>query len=91
VDLPTFRAQYPEMASVPDPMITAYLARAANRLDPLVWGTKLEEGIGLLTAHLLALSPAGLSARLATDKGQSTYGEQFSSLERVVSIALRTT
>lgn len=91
MNVPTFLATYPEFSGIDPDMVTPFLARATTRLDPTVWGTRLEEGIGLLTAHLLALSPAGQMARLVSEKGKTTYGTEFATLCRVVSIAIRVT
>lgn len=80
MDRPTFRAQYPEYATAPDALVDAYLARATARVDAGVWGALKDEGIGLLTAHLLALAPNGQFARLQSNKGETTYGKEYDRL-----------
>lgn len=53
-----FRARYPEFASsvtYPDVTVQEWLDTAASFLVPARWGTSLSLGIGLFTAHYLAL------------------------------------
>jgi len=77
LNLAGFRALFPEFAKANDALVQSRLDQAAKRLDVAVWGIRIDEGHGLLTAHLLALSPFGQAARLVSDKGQTTYGKQY--------------
>lgn len=56
--LAEFRARYPEFASTtvyPDVIVQDWLDTADTFLVPERWGTSLNLGIGLFTAHFLAL------------------------------------
>jgi hypothetical protein len=86
--LAAFRVRFQEFQSAPDELITDFLARAAGRIDPLVWADKTDEGHGLLTAHLLANSPNGQMARLSSDKGTTTYWTDYKSLREEVTCGL---
>lgn len=72
-----FIAQFPEFARVQPPVVNAQLARAARWVDPAVWRTQATDGMMYLAAHFLALSPFGMSTRLAAKDGTTTYKKQF--------------
>lgn len=58
MDAPTFRIVYPQFADLniyPDAAIVYWIGTAVERLPPLRWLDVLDEGIGLFTAHKLAL------------------------------------
>ena len=80
--LAQFRVSFPEFKSATDPLVEACLARAESLIEPSVWLGLTDEGHGLLTAHILALSPNGQMARMQTDKGKSTYGTEYQSLRQ---------
>ena len=89
LDATAFLAEYPEFTSVSTSapgLLTAKLAAAAASIGN-AWGDLgLEDkGHGLLTAHLLALTPNGKPFRLQTDDADSTYGKQYRDLR--VSVA----
>jgi hypothetical protein len=75
-----FRILYPEMARLPNGQVDAFIALAALDVDPAIWGAETDHGIGLRAAHYAALAPQGQQARLASVKGQTTYGIQFEAL-----------
>lgn len=76
-----FRAWFPEFGQTPETQVQGAIDRAALEVDATTWGTTADTGIGLLTAHYLSLSPAGKTARLQSEKGKSTYLEQFQRLQ----------
>lgn len=84
IDIVAFRAAFPEFNTAPEYLVLAKLDQAAARLNPDVWGSRLPEGHGMLTAHLLALSPFGVANRLISKDGTTTYGNQFEGLAATV-------
>jgi hypothetical protein len=89
MDLAAFRARHPAFARSGDELVNAVLAAAALEMDVSVWGDSFDEGHGLLTAHKLATAPEGMNARLQTEKGKSTYGDEYLNLVRTVSCGIR--
>ena len=69
MDLATFRIIFPETRPLTDPFIQAHLDLAANELDPLVFGARFDTAHGYYTAHRIAISPAGRTAKLQTKSG----------------------
>ena len=87
-----WRLRFPEFDSASDTLVDGFLAQAWRRIDEEVWGEKADDGHGLLTAHLLALSPHGQMARLTQKdvaKTTSTYGLEFGKLEEQVACGIR--
>lgn len=90
VDLRHFRARFPEFNNAPDTLIQATLDGCAVEFASSIWGTKLDEGHGYLTAHKLSLSPFGQQARLADGKrGETTYMLEYTRLVRIVAQGFR--
>jgi hypothetical protein len=89
VDLATFRTQYPEFAKTSDPLVSTMLAAAASRMSQPYWGDQYDQGHGLLTASMLAIAPNGMTARLQSDKGMSTYAQAFDALRTEITFADR--
>lgn len=56
------------------------LDAAAAKMSQPYWGDQYEQGHGLLTAALLAKAPNGMTARLQSDKGTSTYQKDYEDL-----------
>lgn len=81
LNLATFRVQFPEFNSAPDPLVQSRLDQAERRINSEVWGPKENDGHGMLTAHLLALSIFGQMAKLQSKTGETTYGVQFEAME----------
>lgn len=84
-----FRATYPEFSTADDALVQRFLDSSAGELDSDTWGEYLHTGHGLLTAHMLAISPMGEFARLQSDKGQSTYGAEYEKRRYNVTALLR--
>lgn len=78
------KASFPELVSAGDPLITAKLAEAITQVDYSVYTPAAagDMAVRYLTAHLLALSPFGNSARLANKDGSSTYETMYLRLQR---------
>jgi hypothetical protein len=73
IDVATFRASYPEMLNVPDAFTLARLVEAEGSIDVEALGSRNESAVFAYAAHLIATSPGGLMARLASDRASSTY------------------
>jgi hypothetical protein len=67
-----FRAIFPEFTveAYPDTQVQFWLDSAANALNPRVWGARLNEGIALYVAHMLAVNT--LKRRLASGGSGAT-------------------
>ncbi len=83
-----FLTAFPEFRSADNELIDAHLSRAALSIGE-AFGTHADEAHGLLTAHMLALSPFGQNARLVSDKGESTYGTQYRTLSEQCASGIR--
>lgn len=71
--LAQFRTYYPEFSKVPDDLVQGALDRAALDIDLTVWGDRQDVGHGLKAAHILAISPMGVMARMVAKDGSTTY------------------
>ncbi len=94
VSIATFKAHFPEFADAraPDDLIAAKLDEADNQTNSETWGDLLDQGILYLAAHLLATSPFGQQARLASSDATSTYGNRYDRLAKSSQVGLlRTT
>lgn len=78
----TFRARYPEFETVPTLTLQAVLDEARLRLDVNVYGSRLDEAHGYITAHKLASSPMGQGARMVNKDGSTVYLENFKMIQR---------
>ena len=87
----TWKARYPAFAPKADALVDAVLVEAAAEVDARLFGALTDAAVGLLTAHKLAVDPAGGAARtdakaIIAMKGQphasSTYGIEFDALVR---------
>lgn len=88
MDQATFFARYPEFVAKGfgsnAALVSAILAEAAVQLSAPVWGPLYDAGHGLLTAHLLAISPFGQQARMAAKDGVTTYWRRYQQLVETV-------
>jgi hypothetical protein len=88
--LAQFRAEFPEMNGVSDPLISTKLAAAFVEIDQSVWGaigqvggnmTPADQGQLYLAAHKLASSPFGQNAKTFFNNkngfARTTYGQEF--------------
>ncbi len=71
-----FRVRYPEFASTADAVVQLQLDEAAPELDVDRWGVRYDRGLGLLTAHRIALGKQQASDPFfGTGSGSSTTKE----------------
>lgn len=90
MDVPTFRAQFPEFASAttyPDAQVTFWLGIAANRVDPCAWGALADFGTALFTAHNLVIAARRAKASAIGGQPGATQGVQTSKSVDKVSVA----
>lgn len=67
-----FKARYTEFDGTADSVVTAALAEASRRTNVAGFGTRADDAVALLAAHLLSISPGGQQARREDDKGDPT-------------------
>jgi hypothetical protein len=79
-DLASFLVRFPEFQRVPAPQIAAHLGDAALEVNPDLFGTKVDVAIYYLTAHKLATSPWGMTARLVDPELATVYKTHFDNL-----------
>lgn len=58
VTFATLKTLHPEFAPVADARVTAFIEIASRRVSATQWGTKEDDGVDLLTCHLLAKAAA---------------------------------
>lgn len=91
--LSSFLVSFPEFSDGGAPQMAlaqAKLDEAALQIDPAVWGVRTNLGHGYLTAHLLAMSPMGNTAKLIKND-TTTYEIHYLRLVRIVTAGLRST
>lgn len=85
-----FRNTFSEFQSTADNEIESKLALAKLRINADVWGDKTDAGILYLTAHMVALAPAGQNAKLKPENAAKTvYWVEYKSIMRSVTFGLR--
>lgn len=87
--LAEFRVRYPEFKNAGDTLVQAVLDETEGELDTEVWASKWDTGHGLLTAHRLALSPFGQTARMVDAQRSTTYKKHFDEIVVQVSAGIR--
>jgi hypothetical protein len=91
--LASFLQAFPEFSDGSAPqntLVQTKLDEAAEGIDVSVWGEQATTGHGYLTAHLLALSPMGNTAKL-TDGGGTTYEKHYARLVKMVGQGFKST
>ena len=84
VTVDSFLTHHPEFRPAEVSLIQAKISDAVLRVDASIWGTKTDNGVRLLAAHTLALSPFGQNAKLVSKEGQTTYGQQYAQARKEV-------
>ncbi len=91
VTLPRFRNTFPEFRKTADSEIESKIAIAKLRITESVWGAKTDAGVLFLSAHMVALAPAGQNAKLKPENAAKTvYWVEYRSILRSVTYGLRT-
>lgn len=84
IDVPTFKKCHPEFRITDDNYILEWLTRAQLFLDEDLFGDKFETAVFLQAAHMMALSPQGIAAKLVPEKagvGVTTYSTQLKQMQ----------
>jgi hypothetical protein len=94
MNLATFRTTFPEFEIVPDGTIEQRLSWAIAQCDENTWGDLREQGVLLLAAHLVVLTPGGNPLRIEPPKNnpgapRSLYEAQYRTLLSLVGITRR--
>ena len=64
-----FQARFPELSSVDENFYNTAKVSASLSVNPVVWIDKTDEGIKLMTAHIIALSSrGGVSGQIKREK-----------------------
>ncbi len=91
VTLAKFRNTFSEFRKTDDNEIEAKLAIARLQVNAGVWGAKTDTGVLYLTAHLVALGPAGQNAKLKPENAAKTvYRQHYRAVMRSVTFGFRT-
>jgi hypothetical protein len=80
VSVRRFKAEFPEFKDTSEDVISANLSRASRQVNQNVWGAQADDGISLLTAHMLAMSPRGEQAKLKFKNRGTHYKEMYDDL-----------
>lgn len=91
VTVEQFKNMHKEFASVADDVVQTHLNEAAADTDADVCGAQTDRVIRLKTAHALAISPYGASARLVDDDGNTPYEKTLATLTENLGLAQGTT
>lgn len=94
--LEEFLERFPEFESTGSTnpgFVQRKLDEAWRRTPAAAWGDKAQDAHGYLAAHLLAISPFGRDARMASKDGTTTYGNERIRMENeeAPGVAPRTT
>lgn len=79
--LEEFRVAFPEFKTASDQLVQVTLDMAAARLSQAVLGAMYPEAHGVWTAHALAKSPAGQSARMVNKDGTTQYSTRMQEIK----------
>jgi len=89
VSVSSFKARYTQFATTDEDLVSSVIDEASAQCNSVVWGSLRDQGILLLTAHLLEIDAYGEASRLVDDTKKTTFLRQFNSLERIVTAGLR--
>lgn len=80
----SFIGLYSEFERIDQAVITQWLAIAYGRCDASLYSARLDEAVGMLTAHLIWNSPSGNSLRLDNEQPEkkSRYWREFVQVRR---------
>ncbi len=91
VTVQRFKNTFSEFRKTDDAEVQAKLDLARLQVEPSVWGLKTDLGVLYLTAHMVALAPAGQNLKLKPENAAKTvYWQTFTAVKRQVTYGLRT-
>lgn len=83
-----FKILFPEFSAAPTALVESRIAWAAARTPAAIWGTDyLEQGIGFLAAHFLAMAPEAKAMRKGEKAGETMYLAERKRLAKIVGSA----
>lgn len=87
----SFRNAFSEFRKTDAEEINAKLRFARLEVNASIWGNRADTGVMYMTAHLLALAPAGQNAKLKPENaGKTVYLQHFDRIKRAVTFGFRT-
>lgn len=89
-----FTARFPEFANQAEPVIEGYIATADRATPESVWETQHNDGVCLLTAHLLATRVMQIGNQVGSEAGKpfgeqlaaSLYGQEYDRLRKTLPV-----
>jgi len=88
VSVAYFKINYPEFRETKDSLVQAKINSATKRIAAPTWGDRANDGVMLLTAHLLSLSPSGEHARLKKEDDMTIYSAELQRMRRAVTMGV---
>lgn len=79
-----FLKAFPEFKETELQLINQKIALATLRTNETVWDDLYEDGIMMLTAHLLSVSPMGEKSRMVKDDRDTMYWRELTRMRREV-------
>jgi hypothetical protein len=91
VTVDSFQQTFSEFRKTDRGEIEAKLKLARLEVASDIWGSRADAGVLYMTAHLLALAPAGQNAKLKPQNAaQTVYLQHFDRMKRAVAFGRRT-
>ena len=72
-----FISNYPDFKNTDEFLIKQKLRLARLRVNEATWGDNYDDGVMLMVAHLLSISPAGEKVRLSSGGPGDIYKKEF--------------
>lgn len=88
VTVQRFLKSYPDFKDTDYQLVEQKLNQAIARVDSDNFGDLENEGVMLLTAHLLSISPSGEKTRLVKDSNETIYEKEYRRLAKEVTFGL---
>lgn len=88
VSVPRFLNAYPEFRDTEYQLVEQRLNLATLRISTDAFGDLVDDGIMLLAAHLLSISPSGEKARLVKDETDTIYNRELTKMKIALTAGL---
>ena len=91
VTVESFKQFFEEYRKTENATVQAKLTQAVLQINSSVWGDKTDLGTLYLTAHMLALAPAGQNMKLEPENaGKTVYWFEYTMIRSQVTYGFRT-
>lgn len=91
VTVQNFKNAFSEYRKTDDEEIKAKIRFAQQRINSSLWGDKYDQGVMYMTAHLLAVAPAGKNAKMKPENmAKTVYWHEYTALKNSVTYGFRT-